>query len=58
MRLYKSGCINNVVNFFYIFFSVVDYNLVDEATQDSDYTSDCESDVEDEDIIFNHIAGY
>ena len=29
----------------FFFFPVVDYNLVDEATQDSDYTSDYESDV-------------
>ena len=48
---------NDFYNGFF-FFSVVDYNLVDEATQDSDYTSDYESDVEDEDIIFNRIAGY
>ena len=47
-----------VMIFTMFFFSVVDYNLVDEATQDSDYTSDYESDVEDEDIIFNRIAGY
>ena len=39
-----------------ISFSVVPYELVDEAAYDSDYTSDYNSDIDEEEAIFNHIS--
>ena len=41
-----------------ISFSVVPYELVDEAAQDSDYASDYNSDIDEEEAIFNHISNY
>ena len=38
-----------------ISFSVVPYELVDEAAHDSDYTSDYNSDIDEEEAIFNRI---
>ena len=41
-----------------ISFSVVPYELVDEAAHDSDYTSDYNLDIDEEEAIFNRISNY
>ena len=40
------------------YFSVIPYELADEAAHDADYASDYDSDVEEEDAIFNRISNY
>ena len=40
------------------FLSVILYELVDEAANDSDYASDYDSDIDKEEAIFNHISNY
>ena len=39
-------------------FSVIPYELVDEAANDSDYASDYDSDIDEEEAIFNRISNY
>ena len=48
-------------DFYYLIansFSVIRYELVDEAGNDSDYASDYDSDIDEEEAIFNHISNY
>ena len=41
-----------------ISFSVVPYELVDEAAHGSDYASDYNSNIDEEEAIFNRISNY